>query len=304
MGKLTSKRCFGSALAIVAGVALVLPAPGSAAGQTPHAAAKAWDPPRTPDGQPDIQGGVWTTGPDEVLYTGDLETGVADLDARRIQGRPVNYKGGTLIIDPPDGLIPYQPWAAAKRQEIPHGRDGETIGRKLTQRQPVSLRDLSPHTFCLPGAPHVVFNRDFQFIQTPGAVVMAWEWSHAYRVISLDGRPHIAPNVKLVMGDARGHWDGNTLVVETTNLNDWDWLDAAGTFHSDAMSTIERFAFADANTINYQVTVTDPKVFTRPWTAAFAIRRTTPGEELMEHACVEGERGVEGILGKDPRKQR
>ena len=140
-------------------------------------------------------------------------------------------------------------------------------------------------------------------IQTPGYVVMVWEWTHAYRLIPLDGHPHIAPNVKLSMGDSRGHWEGNTLVVETTNLNDWDWLDAAGSFHSDAMSVVERYTFADANTLSYQVTIQDPKVFTRPWTAAFPIRRTArPNEEIWEHACVEGERGVVGILGKDPRK--
>jgi hypothetical protein len=134
---------------------------------------------------------------------------------------------------------------------------------------------------------------------------MAWEWSHAYRVIPLNasGRPRLAPNVKLAMGDARGRWEGNALVVETTNLNDWDWFDAAGTFHSDALSTVERFEFFDANTIKYQMTVTDPKVFTRPWTAAFSIWRTTPGQELMEAACVEGDRGVVGILGQDPRRK-
>lgn len=301
-----NKRLLISAVSILAGLTVLFLSPASAAAQAAAPGAKGWNPPRTPDGQPDIQGGVWTTGPDERQYTGDLETGLADLDARRIQGRPVNYKGGTLIIDPRDGLIPYQPWAAAKRQQIPHGRDGETITRTVTQRNPVSLRDISPHTFCFPGAPHVVANRDFQFIQSPGYVVMAWEWSHAYRVIPLNAarRPRLSPNIKLAMGDARGRWEGNTLVVETTNLNDWDWFDAAGTFHSDALSTVERFEFVDANTIKYQMTVTDPKVFTRPWTAAFSIWRTTPGDELMEAACVEGDRGVVGILGKDPRKSR
>ena len=102
------------------------------------------------------------------------------------------------------------------------------------------------------------------------------------------------------MGDARGRWEGNTLVVETTNLNDWDWFDYTGTFHSDAIGLVERFTFVDANTIQYQFTVTDPKVFTRPWTVAVSLERIhrAADYEMMEHACVEGERGVAALLGK------
>lgn len=291
-----------SAIAIITGMALTFLTPESVIGQASPVAAKAWDPPRTPDGKPQIPAGRWTTGPDEVLYTGDLETGVADEVGRRIQGRAV-YKGGSLIVDPPNGLIPYQPWAAAKRQELPHGRPAPNIGRKLPDRDPISLREIRPQTFCLVAAPRITFDRDFEFLQTPGYVFQLWEWSHAYRIIPVDGRPHIASGVKMAMGDSRGRWEGTTLIVETTNLNDWDWLDAAGTFHSDAMTSVERFAFVDANTINYQVTITDPKVFTQPWTAAFAIRRTGPAQELMEMACVEGERATEHILGEDPRNK-
>lgn len=92
------------------------------------------------------------------------------------------------------------------------------------------------------------------------------------------------------------------MVVETTNLNDWDWFDVSGTFHTHAVSTVERFTFADANTLRYQVTVQDSNVFTRPWTAAFPITRRQD-QELMEHACVEGNRGVDGILGGHSRTE-
>ena len=103
----------------------------------------------------------------------------------------------------------------------------------------------------------------------------------------------------MAMGDARGRWEGNTLIVETTNINDWDWLDAAATFHSDAMTAVERYTILDANTLDYKVTITDPNVFTQPWTAAFKMRRAhDPGYEVLEHACVEGERAVDHILGK------
>ena len=261
--------------------------------------AQEWQPKRTPDGQPDLSGIVWTTGPDEVAYTGDLETGVADPIGRKIQGRGIT-KGGSLIIDPPNGRIPYQPWAAAKRAQIPHGRPAPEIGRTVVEREPNKLREVRPQYMCLPAAPRINFDRDFRIVQTPGYVIMMWEWSHAYRIIPVDGRPRISPRVKMAMGDARGRWEGNTLVVETTNLNDWDWLDAAATFFTDKMTAVERYTILDANTLDYRVTITDPNVFTQPWTAAFKMRKShDPDYEFLEAACVEGERAVGHILGKE-----
>jgi hypothetical protein len=296
-------------IVLAAAVAVVFLVTGFSAGQSidpgapaprsaPRGSAKAWNPPRTPDGQPDIQG-TWGTGPDEVLYTGDVETGEGDETARRMQGR-VAPKGKGLVIDPPDGFIPYQPWAAAKREQIPHGRAGEQIGRKISKEAPSKLRHLRPQTLCVVGTPRMNFDRDFKIVQTPGQVLMLWEFTHAFRVIPLDGHPHIAPNIKLSMGDSRGRWEGNTLVIETTNLNDWDWFDASGTFRSNAVSLVERYTFADRDTLTYQVTITDPNVFTRPWTVAFAINRRNDGE-IFESACHEGNYGVTGILGHDPR---
>jgi len=264
---------------------------------------------RTADGQPDLQGAVWTTGPDDVLYTGDLETGVADEAARTVQGQRI-YPGSSLVIDPPDGRIPYKPWAAARRESLPHLRPAELIGRKVAGHTPRTLREIRPQTMCLPAAPRIVFDRDFQFLQTPDAVIMLWEWSHAYRVIHLDGRPRLSPRVKMAMGDARGRWEGNTLVVHTTNLNDWDWLDAAGTFFTDAMTSVERFTVVDANIMSYEVTFTDPNVFTRPWTVAFPIRARRDKAVMewfgtLEIACVEGERSVPNIIeGGDPRTRQ
>ena len=285
-----NKTRFSSAIAIVAAIALSVIASVSAVAQGSRTAAKTWDPARTPDGQPNIQG-FWETS----TYAPDLETGIDDEETSAIQGRGAvdKRKEVSVVVDPPDGKIPYQPWAQARRLAIPSFRRGENRGQAL------SLRDIRPRTFCLHGTPRSTL-QDFQVIQTPGDVVMAWEFSHTYRLIPLDGRPHVAPNVKLAMGDARGRWEGNTLVVDTTNLNDWDWFDYTGTFHSDAMSVVERFTLVDANTIEYQFTVTDPKVFTRPWTVAVTLGRVhRPADyELMEHACVEGERGVSALLGE------
>jgi len=106
------------------------------------------------------------------------------------------------------------------------------------------------------------------------------------------------------MGDARGRCDGNTLVVDTANMNDWDWLDATGTFHSDAITMVERFTFVDAKTMSYQVTITDPKVLTRPFTITlpFEKRARAANYELLEAACVEGEKSAEGLgFGEPPR---
>lgn len=290
-----NKRCFGSVLAILAGMALAFLTSESVIGQAPRTG-KMWEPPRTPDGQPDIQG-EWETD----AYVPDLETGIDDEATAQIQGRGAvdRSKEVSVVIDPPNGRIPYQPWAAARRLAIPSFRRG------ANRSTPVTVRDMRPRTFCLHGTPRNVLQNPV-VTQVPGLVLMMWEFSHAYRLIPLDGRPHVAPNVKLVMGDSRGHWEGNTLVVDTTNLNDWEWFDYTGTFHTEGTSLVERFTFVDPDTIQYQYTVTNPKVFTRPWTVAVPLKRVRrpAGYEMMEAACVEGERGVEGIMGKDPRKQQ
>jgi len=291
-----SKACFGSALAIAVGVGLVFLAPASAAGQVPPAATRAWNAPRTPDGQPDIQG-HWETS----AYAQDLETGINDEVTALIQGDapPDRSKEVSIVIDPRDGKIPYQPWAAARRLAIPSHRRGD-----VSRGTPASVRDVRPRTFCLHGTPRSML-QDFQVVQTPGSVLILWGFNHQYRVIPLDERPRLSPNVKLIMGDARGHWEGNTLVVETTNLNDWDWFDYTGTFHTDGTSLVERFTIVDADNIQYQFTVTNPKVFTRSWTVAVPLKRLRrPADfEMWEEACVEGERGIEAILGTDPRRK-
>jgi len=144
----------------------------------------------------------------------------------------------------------------------------------------------------------------FKILQTPGYVVMAWERTHGYRVVSLRGGPHVGENIRLAVGDARGHWEGNTLIVETTNVSDWTWFDAAGSFHSDAIRTVERITPVDADTLDYKVTVTDPKVLTRPFTIVVPQKRAKPradrdelAGEFLEDSCVEGnQRNLERML--------
>ena len=126
----------------------------------------------------------------------------------------------------------------------------------------------------------------FKIIQPPGSIVFIWDDYHAYRVIPLDGRPHVASNVKLWMGDGRGHWEGNTLVIDTTNVRGAR-LTYIGDFHSENAHIVERLTFIDANTMNYEATVDDPTVFTRPWTMR-VVERRRPDDEMWESACYEG----------------
>jgi hypothetical protein len=124
--------------------------------------------------------------------------------------------------------------------------------------------------------------------------VFIWDEYHAYRVIPLDGHPHVGPNLKLWMGDARGHWEGNTLVISTTNLKGAR-LSYIGDFYSDNAHVVERLTFVDASTMSYEATIDDPAVFSRPWTMRVAERRR-PDDEMWESACHEGAMNADTFL--------
>ena len=155
------------------------------------------------------------------------------------------------------------------------------------------------------------YNNAYQFIQTPGYVVIVYEMIHASRVIPLDGRPHVGANIRTWDGDARGHWDGTTLVVDTTNYNDKGSIATSaatgrirGIPQSEALHVVERFTPVDANTIIYRVTVDDKNVYTKPWTVRDAadarfevpdVRVRVPGGQLRdaEHPRRRAGRGQE-----------
>jgi hypothetical protein len=222
------------------------------------------------------------------------------------KGRP-RAPEQTMIVDPPDGKVPMQPWALAKRTEIMANQE--------------KVENLDPRVRCLqsgiPRANLPVGYNTYQILQIPGYVVILYEWNHMYRYIPLDGRPHLNPNVRLPLGDSRGRWEGNTLVVDVTNFTDTTWAvghgappDGApasalstghGVFHTENLRVVERFTLTDANTIEYQATIEDPKVFTRPWTIRFnAFNRAPADHELFEYACHEGNaRNVKMMTGFD-----
>ena len=266
-------RSVAMTAAVLTVAMVVLAAPQPAAGQGP-----ATTPSRTPDGHPDLQG-YWLGGPANASHS--VEEGCCDPIHARMQNRGPERLGlpEQLIVDPPDGRIPYQPWAAEKRTELLF--DMET---------PTDLGHIDPEDRCLLlGAPRSNYRGGLQIRQTAGYVVILYEWAHAYRVIPTDGGPHVGDDITLFNGDSRGRWDGDTLVVDVTNFNDQPWLDSHGSFYSDALHVVERWRLVDADTIGYEATIEDPMVFTRPWTLAFTIDRIiVPGYEFFEEACSEG----------------
>lgn len=282
----------GIALA-TAGMAMWLSS-GTAAGQdTRPAAAAAWDPPRTPDGQPDIRG-QWRAVPGGTHDITAVVTGEGifrDLLAQQ-EGRPIAPRP-SRVIDPPDGRIPYQPWAAQKQREIQQSAD-----------HPTERRHIDPYNRCLPGGvPRDAFPVPFRFYQTPGYVIFLGTQRNPSRVIPLDGRPHIADTIKLWMGSSRGRWEGNTLVIDVRNQNGKGRLDMVGNFATDAVRVIERWTLVDPTTLEYTATIEDPGAYTRPWTIAarFEKQRERPDAEPYDREfwtdyCHEGERSAEQML--------
>jgi len=280
---------------MVLGIGVALASlPASLSGQggapQPRASSKPWPPARTPDGQPDVQGS-WRPDNGGTQSVDPAKSSATDFQ-ERLTG--VDKPTPSRILDPPDGHIPYQPWALALQKGLANAYDN-----------PTRPEHLDTQTRCLVGpVPRLYYFPTFQILQSPGNVVFVWDEYHAFRVIPLDGRPHVGANVKLWMGDARGHWEGNTLVVDTTNLNAKSRLDVVGDFFSDNAHIVERFIFVDANTMNYEATITDPTVFTRPWTMR-VVQRRIPDEEFWEWACHEGnydaDRTSSQFIGADKR---
>ena len=211
--------------------------------------------PRTADGKPNLQG-IWQAA---STASADLQDHAASLNM--LAGRSV-LAGGAAI--------PYQPWAAAKRAENFQNR----------------LKDDPLNQCYMPGTPRIMYmDFPFQIFQTPAAIAMTFEWSLIYRLIYTDGSPHRTDVTEDWMGDSRGRWEGDTLVVDVGNYNDKTWFDMAGDFHSDALHVVERYRMTDRDTIQYEATIEDAKVFTKPWTISLALHRRTERDRLYEYVC-------------------
>lgn len=248
-------------------------------------AAQTWEPSRTTDGQPDIQGHWRYRSENPEAYAFYTLEGLL-TEGSRVQwfmNRGIDRKVpfASVVVDPPDGKIPYQPWALARRNEL-----------LVLSANPQTPDQVDPRAYCfLAGVPRQTYEAmgagPHQIVQNGGYVIMLWQWAHSYRIIPLGNRPHIPASVKLWQGDSRGRWEGRTLTVDTTNQKA-NWLDFVGDFHSDALHVTERFTIVDADTIRYEATLDDPKVYTRPWTMRLLlVREKEAGFEILEEACYE-----------------
>ena len=228
--------------------------PTAAAGQVSAASAQARTLPRTPDGKPDLSG-FW-----QVMNTAAWD--IQDHSAQK--GIPA----GQGVVEGND--IPYPPAAAAKKQQ--------NFANRATA---------DPRSKCyLPGVPRITYLPfPFQILQTPQLSRSFTNTSTRF-VKSTSTEPASPGRIDWWMGDSRGRWEGDTLVVDVVHFNDETWFDRAGNFHSDALHVIERYTLADPDHIDYEVTIEDPKVFTRPWKMRMPLyRHTEPNFQLLEYEC-------------------
>jgi hypothetical protein len=287
-------------LALIALVSVVSIFP--AAAQKPQVA-------RLADGKPDLQG-TWVNFDDTPFETPGAAPVVAanpginppahwtDHDS------PKGARRRAMVVDPPDGRVPVLPWAEARRDF-----DLARIGDSWVHE--------TPWVRCITrGFPAGMFpagyNNAYQIVQIPGYVVIASEMIHETRIIPLDNRPRLGANIKLWNGDSRGRWEGDTLVVETTNFNDKGSIATSaatgrmrGIPQSETMRVTERFTPNGRNTIDYQVTIDDPKVYSKPWTVAMPLNRDD-GYQFFEYSCHEGNNSMvnELLAGRAADKNR
>ncbi len=303
----------------------------TAAAETQTAAqAKEWTVPRTPDGQPDLQG-YWTSlsftsmerpakyGGREFLtdkemaevfksgvqhsyeftYANCAEVQVFDSTVYALgawQNGVTPNRRTSLVIDPPDGrippLTPEAERARANMRKIPTANENVEIDGPTQADGP---QDLTLGVRCLSfGGPPILpaaYNSDVHIVQSAGYVMIEYEWNSEIRVIPLDGRPPLSPNIHRWHGDSRGHWEGNTLVVETTNFRPGATFQNA---NPDRLKITERFTRISAKTIEYKFTVDDPTTWTKPWSAIVPLSHIDG--PMFEYACAEGNNGIVNIL--------
>jgi len=204
----------------------------------------------------------------------------------------------SLVIDPPDGRLPPLTDDGARRAK--EWRASADANHPYEQPADFRLYDRCITRGVLGSAFPNIYSAGMQILQAPGLVVIRHEMIHESRIIPLDGRSRLAPAIRSYMGNARGRWDGDTLVVETTNFNGRTGSygrNGDGNPTSEALRLVERFRLVDANTLQYEVTVEDPRTFTGPWTVAFPLPRDDD-YVIYEYACHEGNRAMRNILSE------
>ena len=280
------------------GVASMMVSAPTAQGPSGSAAAS------TASAHPDFSG-MWSGGglTIERGYDGNMGTGYyQDFFAGTDLGRPASAvpaaksdnqpPGDQFVIgsgaETPDRRIPFQPWARAKKEA--------NYKAIYNPAGAATFDEVDPVARCLPtGVPRAQYISigSYQILQTREYFAVFGEWNHQRRLIPLDGRPHLDPHIRLWNGDSRGHWEGQTLVVDTTNLTSNTWLDHMGSVHSDALHVVERYTLVDNKTLKYQARLEDPKAFEKAWTITLMLKRARNDEELLEYACHEGNKSIE-----------
>jgi hypothetical protein len=226
--------------------------------------------PRTADGRPNFQG-IWQA----------RNTARHDLEAH---SSSFGVPAGSSVVE--GGEIPYLPAALDQRDQNYLNRD-----------------TIDPLASCfLPGVPRIMY-MDFPFhiFQTAEHVAITFEWGLAHRLIYTNGVEQPYQGVPFWMGDSRGRWEGDTLVVDVTSHNDKTWFDRAGNFHSEQLNLVERYTMLDADTIQYEVTVEDPLVFSRPWTISMPLSRHKDMDRILEYHCQAEAEAANGDFERDPR---
>jgi hypothetical protein len=221
--------------------------------------------PRTFDGKPNLNG-IWQA---NNTANWDLQDHAAKQGPVMTLGAAFSVPGGLGVVE--GNEIPYKPEALAKKQE----NQGNWL-------------KLDPEIKCyLPGVPRATYMPyPFQIVQTPEAILVAYEFASASRTIRMNTEDK-SP-VGSWMGWSRGRWEGDTLVVDVTGFNDKTWFDRAGNYHSKALHVVERYTATSPNTLQYEATIEDPNIFTRPWKISMPLyRRVEPNAQLVEYKCVE-----------------
>jgi hypothetical protein len=313
-----SHRFLASIAAPATAVAILSLAPAPVVGQGRSADAD-WTLPRTADGRPDLQG-IWsnvaaipferpralgrraTLTDEEVAKLAD-RIAAGRIDRPPAKGSAGNYNKfwsppgrpsaqSSLIIDPPDGRLPPRTPYGQRRADIRAIPRIERLDTGDYADRDLWERCMSMGVPRLPGG----YNNNIQIFQTPDHLAILIEMVHEVRIIPLDPHPHITPRIRQYLGDSRGYWDGDTLVVETTNFaydaHFFDYRDFRGS--TGDLHLVERFTRVDADTLHYEFTVTEPTTFIRPWTAMVPITKTE--EPIFEYACHEGNRALANIL--------
>lgn len=254
---------FASALA-----ALLL-ACGVAAAQDSGASSKAqkadsYSPPRLSDGTPDFRG-IWQA----------RATAYVNIEGHSAE--PGVAASTSIVVDPPDGKIPYLPDALKQR-------DQNFVDRASMDPRLNCFQAGVPRTVLLP--------TPFQFFESVGYLAIVYQEDHAYRIVLPSTVAH-DDGIDFYMGDSRGHWEGNTLVVDVTDLGDATWLDGAGNYHSDQLHVVERYTLLGPDKMNYEATMDDPAVYAKPWTIRLTLYRDkSRGARIVEDECIEDSQGV------------